>query len=137
MVGRAHRCVPRSGRSDEAKARKIKTGVADDELQTDLAAARIGARRPNGSPSSKDHRSQDQAGVGSERTSPDTKSDVAAETHRNDRAGKGREKTKSPPSAIEPVASPLELKPKFDRNEHHRNYMREYMRKRRQKEKRE
>jgi len=54
------------GRTDEAKARESVAAVADDESHK----RDIGARRPHGSPSSNDHESSDQAGVGSERSSP-------------------------------------------------------------------
>jgi hypothetical protein len=55
--------------------------------------------------------------------------------------GKGSDAANVAKPQIEPESappqSPSETKPKFDRNEAHRNYMRDYMRRRRQAEKRE
>lgn len=116
LVGRTHRCLPGAAQAlADARGRE----KSDGGVESRHAPKTDGQKQVGGTKASGLLRQVDSS-VGR-----------AGSSHGS---GQGFESS-SNQAGVAP--SPSDTKPKFDRNEHHRKYMREYMRKRRQKEKRE
>ena len=128
MVGRAHRCIPRNTPEASGTAREAPSGKA------------VGASAPMTNPS----RNSVRASSSSQAKATKGKAGMAevgeSPLVRRSTAGTGLRVGEA--VAVQPATSEImdvtagetAPKPKFDRNQAHREYMREYMRRRRQKE---